>query len=529
MSGEGCTAISLRAVLARLDRLEDGSRIVLLRGPPDSGKTPVAKSVARSLDSEQRLAASFFVDNMAISFPLFVSTLAAQIAERHPWYGSAVQKIIFNAPSILRESPTDQLHRLIVEPICAIYAHEPELIQESFIVVDDSDEGGTPEDLDQLKRLVTGLESLPKPFRVFFSHRRTFPKSETPSPSFAPIVAENRFLDIFSSLQEYHSRSPSPNNLGTTSKTHSQARQRWDAEPGEAVVELLLGHTGAVSSVSFSPDGRRIASGSADHTIIIWDAESGEAVGEPLRGHDGLVLCVSFSPDGKRIVSGSYDYTVRIWDAETGKAVGGPLIGHTEWVRGVSFSPDGRCIVSGSHDCTLRIWDAESGEAKGTFRGHSSVWSISLSPNGKRIASGATDNHSDYGMRNQERRSGSLSSATPDTFCLSRFRQMGTASPRAQGMALFESGMQSRTDPSATLSRGTPMMSLLCRFLRMESGLPRAPTTGPSGYGMRNRARRLESVSVVIPATSTLLPSLQMECTLSRDLMTKQFAFGTPS
>ncbi|MEI2740158.1 MAG: WD40 repeat domain-containing protein [Chitinophagaceae bacterium] len=131
-----------------------------------------------------------------------------------------------------------------------------------------------------------------------------------------------------------------------------------------------------VTSVAFSPDGRRIVSGSVDHTLRLWDAATGAAIGEPLKGHSGSVRSVAFSPDGRRIVSGSYDNTLRLWDAATGAAIGEPLKGHTGWVTSVAFSPDGRRIVSGSADNTLRLWDATTGAAIGeplkghTKRGH---------------------------------------------------------------------------------------------------------------------------------------------------------------
>ena len=86
-------------------------------------------------------------------------------------------------------------------------------------------------------------------------------------------------------------------------------------------------------SVAFSPDGKRIVSGSCDNTVRLWDAATGQPIGQPLTGHTDTVSSVAFSPDGKRIASGSADDTVRLWDAATGQPVGPPLTGHTR--RGV--------------------------------------------------------------------------------------------------------------------------------------------------------------------------------------------------
>ena len=83
--------------------------------------------------------------------------------------------------------------------------------------------------------------------------------------------------------------------------------------------ELTLeGHAGSVSSVAFSPDGQRLASGSADQTVKIWDSATGKEL-FALKGHAGRVTSVAFSPDGQRLASGSGDKTVKIWDSATGK------------------------------------------------------------------------------------------------------------------------------------------------------------------------------------------------------------------
>ena len=180
--------------------------------------------------------------------------------------------------------------------------------------------------------------------------------------------------------------SPDGNRLASA---HGPYIQMWDTETWQPVGDVMKGHDADVKGVAFSPDGKLIASTSADQTIRLWDAETRQPIGEPMRGHEGVVLPVAFSPDGRRIVSGGADKTVRLWDVASRTQVGEPLRGHTAEVLSVAFSPDGKLIASGGTDKTLRLWDADSRQpAADPLPAHEPVvMSVAFSPDGRRIAS----------------------------------------------------------------------------------------------------------------------------------------------
>src|SRR5262247_1313105 len=152
----------------------------------------------------------------------------------------------------------------------------------------------------------------------------------------------------------------------------------------------ILRHNGFVTSVAFSPDGKRLATGSFDRTVKLWDADTGQEL-LTLKGHSDRVSSVAFSPDGKRLATGSGDQTVKLWDAANGQALL-TLKGHSEAVWSVAFSPDGKRLATGSQDHTVKLWDAGADQDLLTLKGHSnSVVSVAFSPDGKWLATGSED------------------------------------------------------------------------------------------------------------------------------------------
>ncbi|HXZ04193.1 MAG TPA: serine/threonine-protein kinase [Ktedonobacteraceae bacterium] len=153
---------------------------------------------------------------------------------------------------------------------------------------------------------------------------------------------------------------------------------------------IFTGHLASVNAVTWSPDGRLIASASDDTFVQVFDALSGKRK-LIYTGHSKEVTAVAWSPNGKFIASGSEDGTVQVWDATNGNNLL-TYKGHTDRVNGVSWSRDSRQIVSGSEDKTVQVWNAANGALIFTFKGHTSgVLCVGWQPNETSVASGSWD------------------------------------------------------------------------------------------------------------------------------------------
>jgi WD40 repeat protein len=151
---------------------------------------------------------------------------------------------------------------------------------------------------------------------------------------------------------------------------------------------VLRGHTAPVENVAFSPDGRHVIAGAEDGRALIWNAAGGQAI--VLGGHSGEVVA-AYSPDGKRAVTGGADGIVRIWNASTGDPVSA-LREHTGGITAVRFSPDGTRLLAASRDKTASIWRVSRPRAPLVLRGHTDeLTAVAFSTNGDRCATASRD------------------------------------------------------------------------------------------------------------------------------------------
>ena len=181
----------------------------------------------------------------------------------------------------------------------------------------------------------------------------------------------------------------SPDGKTLASASYDRTIRLWEAASGQPL-RTLEGHRGSVRSVAWSPDGKTLASASYDRTIRLWEAASGQPL-RTLEGHESGVRSVAWSPDGKTLASASSDRTIRLWEAAGGQPLR-TLEGHESGVRSVAWSPDGKTLASASGDRTIRLWEAASGQPLRTLEGHrGSVRSVAWSPDGKTLASASDD------------------------------------------------------------------------------------------------------------------------------------------
>ena len=178
----------------------------------------------------------------------------------------------------------------------------------------------------------------------------------------------------------------------------------WDVETGKEVKKFeghsgRLRHSGRLTAITVSSDGKYLFTGSDDRTARMWDVETGKQ----LKTFEGLqkkvtgfiyllrINAITVSPDGKYLFTCSNDKTARMRDVQTGKEVK-KFEGHSSHINAIVVSSDGKYLFTGSDDATACMWDVQTGKEFKKFGGpFRDINAITVSSDGKYLFTGSDD------------------------------------------------------------------------------------------------------------------------------------------
>jgi WD40 repeat protein len=166
----------------------------------------------------------------------------------------------------------------------------------------------------------------------------------------------------------------------------------WDVATRQPLGHLHLGTDNYLSSLAFSPDGKTLAIGH-DVDVTLWDTTSPGSSGQSLKAEQALTESLAYSPDGKMLAVGDALGSLFILDVKTQRFT--KLAGGLDVIDDIAFSPDGRVLASTSRDGKILLWDAKSWQMISPafiLPTHAMPTTLSYSPNGKLLASGNYDN-----------------------------------------------------------------------------------------------------------------------------------------
>jgi len=202
---------------------------------------------------------------------------------------------------------------------------------------------------------------------------------------------------------QFSSVAISPDGKTIATVSADQSIKLWS--PNGTLLHSLKGHQGDIRKVAFSPDSNMVASSSSDRTVRLWRLDGTEIA--TFRGHKAGTWGLAFSPDGSTLVSSSGDKTLKFWrlasvlnqkrkldsrsEVKSEDSLFKTIQAHNSAVMNAAFSPNGELIASVSEDKTAKLWSRE-GKLLHTLKGHDSgIWSVAFSPDSQTIATGSND------------------------------------------------------------------------------------------------------------------------------------------
>jgi WD40 repeat protein len=163
----------------------------------------------------------------------------------------------------------------------------------------------------------------------------------------------------------------------------------WDAATGKPL-QVIQNKGMVMWQVTWSPDGKYLATGEQDGVTELWDAATLKLI-RKLNGSSGFIDNLIWSPDSKRLAAGDDKGTLRVWDAESGNLLYSQPV-HTDNIETAAWSPDGKLIATGGWDRKIRIVDASTGLIRSEFNDTNYLDSVAWSADSKLLASGGLSN-----------------------------------------------------------------------------------------------------------------------------------------
>ncbi len=174
-----------------------------------------------------------------------------------------------------------------------------------------------------------------------------------------------------------------PDGHGIWSASADGSIALWDITSEGRIAREIMLDLGSVQQIALSPDGTLLLAGTQDNQMVLIDTSDG-AIRHSFEGHNGSVNAVAFSPDGATALSGGEDGQVILWDIQTGEQVR-RMNGHTGSVLSLAFHPDGLRAVSCGEDFAARLWSLETGEELQRINGATLMQTITVQPDGSRL------------------------------------------------------------------------------------------------------------------------------------------------